>query len=154
MGSSAQHGHSGASKKRIGFSLARMDVPSPGATTSWKFTELRAGKLCSDSICCSALVTAGRTSGYVLAVLDGNDTEEGVTPFPAQVCAVLPCSSASEDCLTHQAPQGDLQGVQLIMTGVTAASVVPEVFADDETLLTPGNSTDGFDFFHSGLTAS
>merc|ERR1712217_729971 len=123
--------------------------------SSWKFKQLEDGaRLCSGSVCCTAKVVAGAPSGYVIAALDGDDGEAGVNPFPAQVCAVLPCSSTSSRCLTHQAPQGSLQRVKLDMTGVTSASVVPEVFAGDETLLAPNKSDEGFTFSHSGNTAS
>jgi len=143
-------GHPAANAVR--FDLSRVAFPP---TTSWKFAELSSGaQLCSSTVCCTATVSAGAASGYVLAALDGNDGESGVASFPAQVCAVLPCSSASSSCLTHQAPSGNLQGVKIEMTGVTAASVVPEAFAGDETMLAPGGSTEGFVFSHSGTTAS
>merc|ERR1712176_79825 len=104
---------------------------------------------------CKATVSAGGTSGYALAALDGNDGISGVASYPVQSCAIFPCSSPSSSCLNHQNTYGSLQGVKLEMSGITAESVVPEVYAtsgyagSSEILLDTGSGSDAYSFSHS-----
>merc|ERR1712050_70098 len=93
------------------------------------------------------------------AALDGSDMDEGSIHWPVQVCAILPFQSPGTGCLTRQQPTGDLTGVSLRTTGVTAASAVPEVIATEgpgsEVLLTPADGPNNFVFKHdTGSDAS
>jgi hypothetical protein len=128
-------------------------------TSSWKFVGLSTGKVSSGSVTCTATVSAGGTSGYALAALDGNDGMSGMAGYPVQACAIFPCSSPGSGCLNHQSSSGSLQGVKLEMSGVTAEGVVPEVYATDgrgssEVLLGIGSGSDAYSFSHSGSQAS
>merc|ERR1711924_348359 len=92
------------------------------------------------------------------AALDGSDTDDGVI-WPAQVCAVLPCSgSGSSSCLNFQQPTGSLLGVEVQMSGLRDGLCVPEVLATSgnkgEALFAPGAQSNGFEFFQQGSESS
>jgi len=120
--------------------LARFDLSALAALSSWNYGSL-GSEVCSGAVCCTATVLSGSAGGYHLAVLDGTDTDAGMK-WPAQVCAVVPCSKPGPACLKFQQPMGSLRGVSVSMTGSTSVSVVPEVLgadgSDGAVLLTPG----------------
>jgi len=131
--------------------LARFDLSKLAAASSWSYGAFGT-EVCSGSVCCTAS-SDENSGGYILAALDGTDTNSGMR-WPAQICAVLPCSRAGSGCLTFQQPSGSLKSINVAMTGSTAVSIVPEVLGVDgsngELLLTsdqlqfvggPGQST-------------
>lgn len=129
------------------------------SSSGWKYSRLSSGsQTCSGSTCCTVSVTSGSADGYVVAVLDGTDTNDGMT-WPAQVCAVLPCSgSGSSACLNFQQPTGSLHGVEVQMSGLRDGLCVPEVLATNgnkgEALLAPGATSNGFEFSQQGSGSS
>lgn len=150
-------------------SLAAMsDVPRPidrlnlsifSSNTNWKFGKVGL-KLCSGTICCTTTVAPGFSSrGYVAAVLNGKDGEEG-SYWDGHVCAVLPCSTPGPGCLTYQIPESGatLRNLTIEMTGSSAdhkkEMVLPEVTVANnggELLLNPGR---GFTFTQSEGTST
>jgi len=140
--------------------LAQSEVGSIAGDGQWQFVDLKVGHVCSGSVCCDANVAVGTTAGYVLGALDGADGQTGVRPFPAQVCAILSCSSPGRACLSHQATKGNLQSVQISMSGIAdVENLIPEVLATQgsgtqQVLLTKGSAPDGFQFAHTGANAT
>lgn len=137
--------------------LSRFDL-SQLSTAGWKYAKLSSGsQTCSGSTCCTVTVTSGSADDYIVAALDGTDTNDGMT-WPAQVCAVLPCRSAGSSCLNFQQPSGSLKGVEVQMTGLRDGLTVPEVLATSgnkgEAVLAPGSSTNGFTFSQQGTESS
>jgi len=92
----------------------------------------------------------GSSLGYVLAAFDGTDTDQGYISWAAQICAVLPCQRMGQACLAYQTPSGSLHAVTLAAEGMTAGHVEPEVVAysssQEQIMLTPGATEDGFSF--------
>lgn len=120
--------------------MARLDLSRLSSEAAWKFGAF-GSQVCSGGMCCSATATSGSSKGYLVAALDGTDTDDGVR-WPAQVCAVLPCRQGMK-CLAFQQPTGNLKGVNITMTGSNSVSVVPEVLGSSgggEVLLTPGDA--------------
>jgi len=124
---------------------------------SWRFAELSDGKLCAGRVCCVAEAVQGEAHGWVLAALDGTDTDLGEAQWAAQVCAVLPCDTPSQRCLQYSAPPSSrtasLRALRLSMSGASARTVVfPEAFATSATrggqvMLTPnGGGSDTLAF--------
>merc|ERR1712100_500836 len=101
--------------------IARLNLTKLGAEASWKYGSVDGSQTCSGSVCCTAK-PSGSASGYTLAVLNGNDEDDGVS-WPAHVCAVLPCRNG-RNCLSFQQPSGNLKAVEVTMTGSNAASIV------------------------------
>lgn len=135
------------------FNLTRM------SRLGWQYSRLTSGvRICSGSTCCTASVTSGSPDGYVLAVLDGSDTDDGMV-WPAQVCAVLPChGSGGSTCLNFQQPSGSLLGVEVQISGLRDGLCVPEVLATSgrtgEALLAPGVPVNGYEFAQEDSTSS
>ena len=104
----------------------------------WTFRTIdsAATSVCSADVCCSAYTTHAEAYGtYVLGALDGTDTSEGLK-WGANVCAVMPCTSASSSCLNyHAAPSTPLTElrVEMSLAGSVARpdSVLPEVILSD-----------------------
>lgn len=134
--------------------FARLNLTDLSAEENWKFGSVDGSQTCSGPICCTAK-SAGSSSGYALAVLDGRDSDDGVT-WPAHVCAVVPCRNG-RNCLSFQQPSGSMKSVEVTMTGSNAASVVPEVLATGsggEKLLTPGKKGLSFTSSQGSATVS
>jgi hypothetical protein len=72
------------------------------------------------ALCCHAAATAGSGTAYVLAALDGDDTDAGVA-WSAQVCALLYCPAGEESarCLAYRQPD--------LRPGGARASVPPRI---------------------------
>lgn len=99
------------------------------SSSKWFFAPLTEGTVCSGSVCCTVGVSSAAGSGWVVAALDGQDEDGGVS-WGAQVCAVLPCSQISTECLTYQRPTVALHDITLKMSGISQGSaVIPEIVA-------------------------
>lgn len=58
-------------------------------------------------VCCKLdYVAAQPGRGFVLAALDGEDRDDGIDPWVAEVCAVMACARGTQDCLKY--PTEDL----------------------------------------------
>lgn len=128
------------------------------SSSGWKYSQVVSGsQTCSGSTCCTVSVTSGTPDGYVLAILDGTDTNDGMV-WPAQVCAVLPCQRSGSSCLDFQKPSGQLLGLEVQMSGLRTGLTVPEVLASTgntgEALLVPGASSNGYAFSQHGSESS
>eukprot|EP01065_Artemidia_motanka_P006733 TRINITY_DN13288_c0_g1_i1.p1 TRINITY_DN13288_c0_g1~~TRINITY_DN13288_c0_g1_i1.p1 ORF type:complete len:466 (+),score=105.01 TRINITY_DN13288_c0_g1_i1:47-1399(+) len=128
-------------------------LAQPDTGARWAFAPLSSGHVCSGGVCCTATAMTGSTDGYVIAALDGDDVQGG-TQWAAQVCAILPCHTASDQCLQFNPPTGSLRRVVLSATGISSV-VFPEILGwrrGLQTALQPGTGNDSFEF--SGSNAS
>lgn len=143
------------------------------SASSWNMTDLSEGAVVrsGDMSCSASDLKGSEGSGYVLAVLNGQDTSEGLT-WGAQVCAILPCSSSAQpkSCLSYTGlpsagglTSGTLRiedhGAALPRSEVSAA-FFPEVLASDstkgtsQTALSPLDDGGGLSFsFTTGVEA-
>ena len=133
---------------------ARRLLAASMSGASWAFAPLDvpAARVCSGGVCCSATVTSGSGHGYVLAALNGTDTDAGEM-WASQVCAVLPCASASSACLAYTVPlrSASLRGLSMSMHDVAAdTTLFPLVLAAavgaEQRMLQPGAGADAFAF--------
>jgi len=95
-------------------------APAPGPATSggpseggfaWTWLDMspgpRTARVCAarGGLCCEVHYAASEPgAGFVVAVLQGLDGMPGVPgvlPWTAEVCAVLPCSTGTADCMTY-----------------------------------------------------
>jgi len=69
---------------------------SPGAHTTRACSKFHEAAM--NPLCCELAYEAKSEHGYgyVLAILNGKDEAEGITPWVAQTCAVLPCQEQRE----------------------------------------------------------